>query len=100
LQRGLAVAPAALVGWWLFGFGVPGIEVGRHLVDRAIGLLAEGNAVELVQHGAMEALADAVGLRALGLGAGVVDVLDRQIELVFVAFPAAELGAAIGQHPA
>jgi hypothetical protein len=32
----------------------------------------------------MEALADAVGLRALGLGAGVVDVLDRQIELVFV----------------
>ena len=43
---------------------------------------------------------DAVGLRALGLGAAVVDVLDRQIELVFVAVvAAAELGAAIGQHP-
>ena len=37
-------------------------------------------------------------LRALGLGAAVVDVLDGQIELVFVALGAAELGAAIGQH--
>jgi hypothetical protein len=33
----------------------------------------------------VEALDDAVGLRALGLGSGVVDVLDREIELVFVA---------------
>src|SRR5205823_12973569 len=48
----------------------------------------------------MEALADPVGLWALGLGAAVIDVLDRQVELVLVAFPAAELGAAIGQHPA
>ena len=32
----------------------------------------------------MEALADAVGLWALGLGACVVDVLDGQVELVFV----------------
>ena len=31
-----------------------------------------------------------------GLGAGVVDVLDRQVELVFVALAAAELGATIG----
>jgi hypothetical protein len=33
----------------------------------------------------MEALADAVGLRAPGLGSGMVDVLDCEIELVFVA---------------
>jgi hypothetical protein len=45
-----------------------------------------------------QALADTVGLRALGLGAGVVDVLDRQVELLLVALAAAELGAAIGQH--
>src|SRR5438105_14048385 len=43
----------------LIVFGDPGIEVGLQLVDRAIDLLAEGDAVELVQHGAMEALADA-----------------------------------------
>src|SRR5215471_4806897 len=37
-------------------------------------------------------------LRALGLGAAVINVLDREIELVFVALRAAKLGAAIGQH--
>ena len=47
----------------------------------------------------MEALADSIRLWALGLGAAVIDVLDRQIELVFVALGAAEFGAAIGQHP-
>ena len=39
------------------------------------------------------------GLRALGLGAAVIDVLDGEVELVFVALGAAKLGAAIGQHP-
>src|SRR5262249_10182538 len=38
-------------------------------------------------------------LRAFRLGAAVIDVLDRQIELVFVALGAAEFGAAIGQPP-
>ena len=37
-------------------------------------------------------------MRALGLGAAMVDILDRQVELVLVALAAAELGAAIGQH--
>src|SRR4029079_11957420 len=99
LHRGLAEAPAALMGPALIVFDQPGIEVGLQLVDGPIDLLAERHPVELVEHGAMEALADTVGLRALGLGAGVVDVLDRQVELVFVALAAAELGAAVGQHP-
>jgi hypothetical protein len=46
----------------------------------------------------MEALADAIRLRALGFGAAVVDVLNREIELVFMTLGAAKLGAAIGQH--
>jgi len=46
----------------------------------------------------MEALADTVGSRALGLGTAVIDGLDREVELVFVALAAAELGAAIGEH--
>ena len=76
----------------------PGVEVGLQLVDRVVDLLTEGNPVELVEDGAMEALANAIGLRALGLGAAVVDVLNGEIELVFVALGAAKLGAAIGQH--
>src|SRR5271167_56622 len=81
-------------------FGDPSIKVGLQIVDRAVDLLAERHPVELVEHGAMEALADAVGLRAVGLGATVVDILDRQIKLVFVALAAAKLGAAVGEHPA
>ena len=46
----------------------------------------------------MKTLTDSVRLRALGLGAAVVDVLDREIELVFVALATAEFGATIGQH--
>ena len=45
----------------------------------------------------MEAFTDAVRLRALGLGARVIDVLDREIELVIVPFGvAAVLAAAVG----
>jgi hypothetical protein len=46
----------------------------------------------------VEPLADAVGLRALHLGPGVVDILDREIELIFVAIVGtAILSATIGQ---
>ena len=78
----------------LIVFDDPSVEIGLQLVDHPVDLLAESHPIELIQHGAMEALADAVGLRALGLGAAVIDVLDRQVELVFVALVAAELGAA------
>ena len=98
LRRGLAEAPAALMRSSLIVFDDPSVEIGLQLVDGSIDFLAERHPVELVEHGAMEALADAVGLRALGLGAAVVDVLDREIELIFVAFAAAKLGATIGQH--
>ena len=48
----------------------------------------------------MEALDDAVGLRALGLGPAVVDVLDGEVELVLVAVVRATIfGAPVGQHP-
>jgi hypothetical protein len=39
------------------------------------------------------------GLRTLGLGSSVVDVLDREIELVFVAvMGSAIFGPPVGQH--
>jgi hypothetical protein len=48
-----------------------------------------------------KALVDYISrFRALGLRAAVIDVLDREVELVLVAFPTTELGAAIGQHAA
>jgi hypothetical protein len=75
----------------------PGIEISLQCVDRAIDPLAEGDPIELVEDGAIAALADSIRLRALGLGAAVIDVLDRQVELVFMALGAAELGATVSQ---
>ena len=64
-----------------------------------VDLFAERDAVELVEQGLVEALADTVGLRAFRLGARVIDVFHGEIELVFVAVVgAAILGAAVGQH--
>src|SRR3974377_287010 len=85
LHGGLSEAPLALMGPGLVELAHPEVEVGLEVLDCRVDLLAEGYAIELVEHGLVEALDDAVGLRALGLGSGVVDVLDRQIELVFVA---------------
>ena len=77
----------------------PQIKIGLQFIDRTIHLFAEGDTVELVEHRSVEALTDAVGLRALGLGARVIDVLHREVELVFVALRvAAVLAAAIGKH--
>ena len=79
-------------------FDQPGVEIGLQLVDRVIDLFAERDPVKLIQDGAMEALADAIGLRALSLCAAVIDVLNGEIELVFMALGAAKFSAAIGQH--
>jgi hypothetical protein len=64
----------------------PGVQVILQLLDGTVDLFAECHTVELVEDGAMEALTNSVRLWALGLGAAVVDVLDREIELVSAAF--------------
>ena len=97
LHRGLAEAPAALMRSTMVVFNQPSVEIGLQLVDRVIDLLAERDPVKLVQDCAMETLADSIRLRALGFGAAVIDVLNREIELVFMALGAAELGATVSQ---
>ena len=64
LHGGLAEAVSALVGTDLVVFFYPGIEVLLESVDAVVDLAAEGNAIEFIEHGLMEALDDAVGLRA------------------------------------
>ena len=54
----------------------PEIEVGLQVIDGRLDRLAEGDAVELLEHRLVKALDNAVGLWALGFGPGVVDVLD------------------------
>ena len=83
---GLAEAPAALVGALLIVDEHPFIKVGLQDVRRVVELLSERDPVELIQQRLVEALANTVGLRALHLGAGVVDVLDSEIQLIFVSY--------------
>ena len=80
--------------------GQPGIEVGLQLVDRGVNSLAQRDPMERVEQGLVEALDDAVRPRALRPGPAMVDVLDGQVELVFMpVVGAAVLGAAAGRHP-
>src|SRR6516165_6995470 len=60
LQGGLSEAPLALMGPGLVELAHPEVEVGLQVLDRRVELLAEGDAVELVEHGLVEALDDAV----------------------------------------
>lgn len=73
------------MGALLVIFRDPSIEIGLQLLHRPIDLFPEGYAIELAQHGLMEALANPVGLRMPRLGLGVVNVLNDQVEFVFVA---------------
>src|SRR6478752_1150655 len=89
-----SIAPSSLMRARFVVRRHPNVEIILQLVDGSIDFLAERHAIELVEHGSMEPLADSVGLRALGL------VLDGEIELVIVMLGvAAILGAAIRQHP-
>src|SRR3954464_3847705 len=81
LPRGLAKAPAALMRPVLVVAPDPLIKVALQFGDRAVDALAERDPIELVQHRLVEALNDAVGLWAFGFGAGVIHVLDREVEL-------------------
>src|SRR5215469_13264944 len=64
-----------------------------------IHLLAEGDTIEFVKHGPVEALANSISLRTLGFGARMIDVLDREVELIFVPLRIATiLAAAISEH--
>ena len=78
----------------------PCVEVGLKLFDGGVYLLAESDGVELVLHGTVEPLADAVCLRTLCLYLGVVDVLYCEVEFELVGLAvSAVFGSAVCEHP-
>jgi hypothetical protein len=75
------------------------MQVSLQLVDRTIHLLAEGDTVELVEHGLMEALRRFRWFAGSWSWCGVMDVLHREVELVFVPLGVATiLAATIGEQ--
>jgi len=64
-----------------------------------IDFLAEGHLIELLQERFVEAFADSIGLGFAGLGPGMVNVLNSQVELVLVVLAGATvLSAAVGKN--
>ena len=69
------------------------------MLERRIELLAKRHAIKFVLDSLVKAFTNTIGLRVLGLRAGVVDILHREIELIFVVLAlTAIFGPAIGQN--
>ena len=98
-ERRFSEAPASLVRPPLIVLHEPRVEIVLQFLHAQIQLLAESHPVKLVEHRAMEALADAIRLRALHLRSRVLDVLHCQVQLVRVVLGVpAILRASIGEE--
>ncbi len=62
----------------------PFIQILLELVQVFIKSFTEGNSIELILHGPMKPLADAICLWMADLGLAMLDTFDLQIHLVFV----------------
>ena len=71
----------------------PGVELGLQGLGAVEQLLVHDRTEELLQHGAVEPLDEPVRPRAAHPGSAVLDVVERQVELVGVPLGAAELPA-------
>lgn len=76
MQRRASAAHLTLMGSLVVVIGQPGIQIGLQFFRREVEPSAEGDLIELLQDGFVEAFADSVGLRMAGLGLGVLDVVD------------------------
>src|SRR5919201_4402164 len=62
----------------------PFVGVRLKVLESRVQALPERDAVELLLHSAVEAFADAIGLRRVSFGLGMIDVLHREIELILM----------------
>jgi hypothetical protein len=60
----------------------PGVQVRLQVGDETVALFSEGDPVEFIEHGLVEAFDNSVRLRAFGLGSRVVDILDQLFNLL------------------
>ena len=78
----------------------PLIEVRLQFSKRGVDLLPERDPIELIEHGLMEPLHDAVSLGTFHLGAGMVNILDRSRQLICLTSGTATIfRAPIGEDP-
>lgn len=78
----------------------PAVKIFLQLLYRRVYLLSERNGIELVLYRSVEAFTDAVRLWAFRLDFGVVDVLNGQIQFIFMCFPVATVfSSPVSEHP-
>ena len=74
----------------------PNVQIFLQALQVEVDLFPEGDLIELLQNGLVKSFTDTIGLWASRFRLRVVDVLDRQVELILVMFSiAAILGATI-----
>lgn len=77
----------------------PRIKVCLHLFNRSVDFLSECDSIELVLHGSVESLANAVCLRAFRLDFRMVYILHGQIQFILVVLPvSAVLRPSVCEH--
>ena len=76
----------------------PLVEIVLQGLDALVEGLAHLEAEELVEHRAVEALDETIGLRRLHFGATMLDAIEVEIEFVRVSIGAAELSAIVGEN--
>jgi len=85
-HRGSATAHLTLMCSFTVVFIKPLIQIRLKRLDIPVDFLAEGHLIKFLQNGFMKSLADSVRLWRFGLGLGVVNVIDRQVQLVIMGF--------------
>ena len=76
----------------------PGVQIALKFFECFVDLFTKCDSVELIEHRLVKALTDPIGLGTFGLGPGVVDIFDRQVQLIFMAVGPTVLRPPIGQH--
>jgi len=76
----------------------PPVHILLEFLYGTVNLLPEGHRIKFILDSAVKPLTDAVALWRMGLGLGVVNVLNGQVELILMMLPfAAIFGAAVGK---
>ena len=98
MHWGAPTAHLALVSARVVVIRHPIIQIDLQLFNGLVNLAPECYLVELLQDSLVEAFADAVGLWMVDFGSGMLNVVQRQVELVIVVLRfAAIFGTTVGQ---
>jgi len=77
----------------------PFVQISLQLFYRPVDFPAQRRLIKLLQYGLVEPLADTIGLRVAHLSSRVLNVIDRQIQLIIMALSfAAVFSTSVGQY--